>query len=117
MLSLSLPVEIYLSVPPVDLRRGFDRLAQLALEHAGREVTGGGLYVFVNRRRDRVKLLYWGGDGLCLWYKRLEAGRLQLPAVAAETTSVSLSGTQLALILGGIDLQSVRQRKRYCRPA
>ena len=63
MLSLALPVEIYLCTQPTDLRRGFDRLAQAALEHAGREVTSGGLYMFINRRRDRLKLLYWDGDG------------------------------------------------------
>jgi transposase len=117
MLSLALPVEIYLCTQPTDLRRGFDRLAQAALEHAGREVTNGGLYMFVNRRRDRVKLLYWDGDGLCQWYKRLEAGCFQLPAFSSETTSVALSGTQLALILSGVDLRSVQQRKRYRQPA
>ena len=117
MLSLALPVEIYLCTQPTDLRRGFDRLAQAALEHAGREVTSGGLYMFVNRRRDRVKLLYWDGDGLCQWYKRLEAGRFQLPAVPPESSSVALSATQLSLILSGVDLRSVRQRKRYRQPA
>jgi len=117
MLSLALPVEIYLCTQPTDLRRGFDRLAQAALEHAGHEVTSGGLYMFVNRRRDRVKLLYWDGDGLCQWYKRLEAGRFQLPTVSAELTSVTLSATQLSLILSGVDLRSVRQRKRYQRTA
>jgi transposase len=113
MLSLALPVEIYLCTQPTDLRRGFDRLVQAALEHAGREVTCGGLCMFINSRRDRVKLLYWDGDGLCQWYKRLEAGRFQLPAVSPESSSMALSGTQLALILGGVDLRSVRQRKRY----
>jgi transposase len=117
MLSLSLPVEIYLCVEPADLRRGFDRLAQMAQEHAGRDVLAGGLYVFFNRRRDRVKLLWWDSDGLALWYKRLEAGTFQLPAVPPEATSVALSGTQLTLILGGVDLASVRQRKRYRRGA
>jgi transposase len=117
MLSLALPVEIYLCTQPTDLRRGFDRLAQAALEHAAREVINGGLYMFINRRRDRVKLLYWDGDGLCQWYKRLEAGRFQLPIFSSETTSMALSATQLSLILSGVDLRSVRQRKRYRQPA
>jgi transposase len=61
-------------------------------------VLAGGLYVFFNRRRDRVKLLYWDSDGLALWAKRLESGTFQLPSVDAEATSVTLSPTQLALI-------------------
>jgi transposase len=120
MLSLALPVKIYLCVEPTDMRRGFDGLLRMAEEHLARDVLSGGLFVFVNRRRDRLKLLYWDNDGLAIWHKRLEAGRFQLPAVEAgspRANSVTLTGTQLALILGGIDLASARQRKRYRRPA
>ena len=73
MLSLSLPVRIFLCVLPTDMRRGFDGLMRMAEEHLRQNVLDGGLFVFVNRRRDRVKLLYWDGDGLCIWYKKLEA--------------------------------------------
>ena len=113
MLGLALPVEIFLCTEPADMRYGFDRLAQRVEEQAQRDVLAGGLFVFFNRRRDRVKLLYWDTDGLALWAKRLESGTFQLPSMDAEATSVELSATQLALILGGIDLASVRQRKRY----
>ena len=67
MLSLSLPLDIFLCIEPTDMRCGFDRLAQRALEHAARDVLAGGLFVFVNRRRDRIKLLYWDGDGFCVF--------------------------------------------------
>jgi transposase len=117
MLSLNLPVEIYFCAQPTDMRRGFDGLVRMAEEHMSRDVLGGGLYMFVNRRRDRVKLLYWDNDGLALWHKRLEAGRFQLPTIESRCSCVTLTATQLALILGGIDLTSVRQRKRYRRPA
>ena len=117
MLSLSLPVEIFLCVEPTDLRCGYDRLAQRARQHAERDVLRGGLFVFFNRRRDRVKLLYWDRDGLTVWQKRLEVGRFELPRVAPDAKSVALSDTQLALILWGVDLTSVRMRKRYVRPA
>jgi len=117
MLSLALPVEIFLCPEPADMRYGFDRLAQRVREQAGRDVLTGGLFVFFNRRRDRAKLLYWDSDGLALWSKRLESGTFQLPAIAPEATSVALSTTQLALILGGIDLESVRERKRFRRVA
>ncbi len=117
MLSLSLPVRIFLCVLPTDMRRGFDGLMSMAEEHLQQNVLDGGLFVFVNRRRDRVKLLYWDGDGLCLWYKRLEAGTVELPATSRETTHVTLSATELALLLGGIELASARRRKRYRRTA
>jgi transposase len=117
MLSLSLPLDIWLCLEPTDMRCGYDRLAQRALEHARRDVLRGGLFVFFNRRRDRVKLLYWDQDGYAMWQKRLESGRFELPGVAADQRSVTLSQKQLALILWGVDLASVRMRKRYARPA
>jgi transposase len=116
MLSLSLPVEIYLAVEPADMRKAFDGLLALAVEHLGRDPLSGGLFVFVNRRRDRMKLLYWDGDGIAIWAKRLEAGTFQMPAVNAQAKSVALSATELTLLLRGIDLGSVRQRRRYRRP-
>ncbi len=117
MLSLSLPVEIYLSTAPADMRKSFDGLFALAVEHLGRDPFSGGVFVFVNRRRDRMKLLYWDADGLAVWAKRLEAGSFQVPRVAAGARSVTLSATELTLLLRGIDLASVRQRRRYRRIA
>lgn len=117
MLSLSLPVRIFLCVLPTDMRRGFDGLMRMAQEHLEQNVLDGGLFVFINRRRDRVKLLYWDGDGLCIWYKRLERGTVELPAVPNETTHVTLTATELALLLGGIELASAKHRKRYQRSA
>ena len=67
------------------------------------------LFLFVNRRRDRIKILYWDRDGLAIWYKRLETGSFQLPTVNRDTLSVEMSPTQLSLILSGIDLRSARQ--------
>jgi transposase len=115
MLSLSLPVDIYLAVEPADMRKAFDGLFALAVEHLGRDPLSGGLFVFVNRRRDRMKMLYWDADGLAVWAKRLEAGTFQFPKVDAEARSVTLTATELTLLLRGIDLGCVRQRKRYRR--
>jgi transposase len=117
MLSLSLSVEIFLCAEPTDMRKGFDGLLGLVQTQLARDVLVGGLFVFVNRRRDRLKLLYWDEDGLAIWHKRLEAGTFQLPAIAANAPSVQLTAAQLGLILRGIDLASVRVRKRYRRPA
>jgi transposase len=73
MLSLPAEVRIYLCILPTDMRRGFDGLLAQAQQHVEQNPLKGGLYVFVNRRRDRVKLLWWDGDGLAIWYKSQEA--------------------------------------------
>ena len=117
MFSLAPSVPIYLSTGPTDMRKGFDGLCQVAVTHVQKNVLEGGLFVFVNRRQDRVKLLWWDEDGLALFYKRIERGTFELPRVDPEATSVVLSPTQLSLILSGIELDSVRQRKRYRRSA
>jgi transposase len=117
MLSLIPSVEIFFCVQPADMRRSFDGLSRMAEEHLSKNVLGGGLFVFVNKRRDRVKLLWFDGDGYCLFYKRLEEGIFEMPAVGEDAACVALSATELAMLLGGIDLASARRRKRYRRPA
>jgi len=117
MISLPHPVRVFLHAPATDLRKGFDALSGLVTTSFGQELTSGHLFLFVNRRRDRLKILYWDRDGLAIWYKRLETpGTFQLPAVKCDAVAVEMSPTQLALILSGIDLSSARQRKRYQRP-
>ena len=78
MLSLAPEVDIYFCVVPADMRRSFDGLIRMAEEHLARDPLRGGLYVFINKRRDRVKLLYFDGDGPAIWYKRLEVGSFQV---------------------------------------
>lgn len=77
----------------------------------------GHLFLFVNRRRDRIKLLWWDRDGLAMWYKRLEMGTYQLPVVSDDAQGVEIDATQLALLLSGVDQQSAKRRKRYLRVA
>jgi transposase len=117
MISLPHPVRVFLHAPATDLRKGFDALSGLVTAAFGQELTSGHLFLFVNRRRDRLKILYWDRDGLAIWYKRLETpGTFQLPTVDRDAVSIEMSSTQLSLILSGIDLRSARQRKRYVRP-
>jgi transposase len=117
MISLPHRVRVFLHAPPTDLRKGFDALSGLVTNAFGQDPTSGHLFLFVNRRRDRLKILYWDrGDGLAIWYKRLESGSFQIPATPRDSASVEMSPTQLALILSGIDLGSARQRKRYQFP-
>ncbi len=117
MISLPHPVRVFLHTPATDLRKGFDALCGLVTTAFGQDPTSGHLFLFDNRRRDRIKILYWDRDGLAIWYKRLETpGTFQLPTTATEAASIEMTPTQLALILSGIDLSSARQRKRYQRP-
>jgi transposase len=116
MISLPHAVRVFLHTPATDLRKGFDALSGLVTAAFSQDPTSGHLFLFVNRRRDRLKILYWDRDGLAIWYKRLETGSFQLPTAAAEAASIEMSPTQLTLILSGIDLRFARQRKRYQRP-
>jgi transposase len=117
MIILPHSLRVFLHAPATDLRKGFDALSGLVSTAFGQDPTSGHLFLFVNRRRDRIKILYWDRDGLAIWYKRLETpGTFQLPVVGRETVSVEMTATQLSLMLSGIDLGTARQRKRYQRP-
>ncbi len=114
MLALSNNTRIFAFSGPTDMRKGFNGLSGLVAEHFDVELLSGHLFLFCNRRRDRIKLLYWDKDGLAIWYKRLEAGSYQLPKIDSDTDSLEINQMQLSLLLSGIDLASVKQRKRYC---
>jgi transposase len=112
----SATVRIWLAVAPADMRCGFDRLAELARSVTGQEpLDGGHLFLFRGRGGDRLKILYWDRDGFVLWYKRLEEGVFKLPRFEAAQKSVELRASELAMMLDGIDLKSVRRVKRYSR--
>lgn len=117
MLSVPGTVKIFLCLAPTDMRKSIDGLAGLAGNVLRQDPLSGHLFVFLGKRRDRVKLLYFDGDGYALWYKRLEAGTFRLPTATADQTSLALSPADLALLLSGVDLASVRRGKRYQRPA
>lgn len=116
-LDRSLNIGVYLCTTPTDMRKGFDTLAQLVHEHLGHDPLSGDLFLFFSRGKDRLKALVWEPDGFVLWYKRLEAGTYRLPPHAPGTTAVTLKASELAMLLDGIDLKSVRRLPRYHRPA
>jgi transposase len=113
MLSLGATMPIYLFTAPTDMRKSFDGLCGLIATFLGDVPVTAGLFVFINRRRDRMKLMYFDQDGLAIWYKRLEQGRFELPAKAAGRSEVLIDARQLRLILDGVALSSVRHHKRY----
>lgn len=115
MLNIPANVRVYLCTKATDMRKGFDGLHSLVLQVFQRDPLDGHLFLFVNRRGDRLKMLWWDRDGMALFYKRLEAGTYQLPAAPDNAEGVVIDATDLAILLNGIDLQSVKRRKRYSR--
>ena len=95
------------------MRRSFDGLMAIVQSSFERDIRGGDLFLFINRRRDRVKLLWWDGDGLAIFMKRLEQGTFQRPLTTVDAEHVQMDRTELGLLLSGIELSSVRRRKRY----
>ena len=113
MLSLPPAVKLWYCPDPVDMRLGFDGLFALVRSRLQADPLSGHLFIFRNRHADRLKVLYWGGHGLCLWCQRLEAGRYHFPDAPATPTGVELSPGQFQMILDGIDLSRVRHFKRF----
>src|SRR3954453_6452087 len=121
MILLPSAVRIFLCTPPTHLRNRFAGLTGLVQECFAQDLLPGHLFLFLNRRRDRIKILYFDRDGLVIWYKRLEVGSFQnlepTPGAAqlSGSAGIELSITDLALILNGIDLATARRRRRYGR--
>ena len=117
MLSFPPAVRIWLGTSPVDLRRSFDGLAEQVRQQLRNDPLSGHVFVFRNKRGDRVKLLYWDEDGFVIVYKRLEEGTFRWPAVAAGQASAALRAAELAVLLDGIDWSKAQRGRRYQRPA
>lgn len=104
---------IWLCTAPTDMRRGFDRLAEQSRQVTQQDPQSGHLFVFRSRGGERLKVLYWDKDGYALWYKRLEAGTFKLPRIQDGAAALELRASELAMILDGIDLRSVKRVPRY----
>ena len=117
MLTLSATTRIYLAAEPVDLRKGFDGLAAATRLVLRQNPLSGHLFVFYNRRRNRMKVLVWQPSGFLIAYKRLERGCFQIPAMAARgQRHIEMEMADLLLMLEGIDLRGARRRKRWTPP-
>ncbi len=112
MLSVAHNTRIFLRTAPTDMRQSFDGLSGLVRAAFGQTLLDGSWFLFLNKRCDRVKILYWDRDGLALWYKRLEAGTFETLAANGDATTREIDATQLAMLLGGVRLDAPR-RKRF----
>jgi transposase len=113
-LNSSLNFELY--AHPVDMRKSFDGLSNLVSSNLGASPTDGSVYIFINKLRNKVKLLHWQGGGFVLYYKRLEQGSFELPVYDTNTTSLCLDYSQLVLLIDGVSITNIQRRKRYKKP-
>lgn len=100
-------IAVHLASEPVDMRKSIDGLAALVSDHLSLNPLDGQLFVFYNRQRDKIKILYWQNNGFCLWYKRLERERFQIPATL-PAASVAMSAEQLSWLLSGLDFHQLK---------
>lgn len=112
MLTLSPGARVYLAVAPTDLRRGHDGLCALVRSQLELDPYAGHFYVFLGKRGDRVKVLFWDRGGFVVYYKRLSRGRFKVPSVVGADRVV-LDGTELAMLLGGFDLARVARTRAW----
>jgi transposase len=113
MMHLPASVRVYLCLSPCDMRRSFDGLHALVRDHLQLDAFAGHLYLFANKRRDRLKILYWDRDGFAIWAKRLEAGTYAIPSGEPGSRRLEVSVEELGALLSGIDLSSATRRRRY----
>lgn len=116
MIGLSMPGRIFIATAPVDMRKAHDGLCAVVRDCFHEDPFSGDVFVFLNRRRDRVKLLVWDKGGFWLLYKRLEKGRFEaIRASTAGSPSAPLDRAQLAMLLDGFEIKSARKRKHFGR--
>lgn len=116
MLSFAGSLRVFVAIDPCDMRKGFDGLQALVTERLGESVTSGALFVFTNRRRNRLKILFWDRTGLWVCIKRLEKGTFSWPEPdPSGPTKLSLTPEALAMLTDGVDLRGARLRPWYQR--
>ncbi|PLX11868.1 MAG: IS66 family insertion sequence hypothetical protein [Marinilabiliales bacterium] len=113
MFTLSSSLSFHLYGKPTDMRKSFDSLSGLVRDNLGKDPLNGSVYIFINRTRDKIKLLHWQGISFTLYYKRLEEGTFELPEYDPEVGSISLNYSQIVLLVDGLTIKNIHRRKRY----
>ncbi len=116
MLNFPTNVRLYLATQPVDLRRSYDGLSALVDGTFGKQAMSGDLFIFMNRRANQVRILFWDRDGYVIMMKRLEAGTFRRTKTAEGEDLVEIDAGELAMLLEGIDAPTIKRRRRYRAP-
>lgn len=109
-------VRVYLASRHADMRKGVDGLFALVSQQLQLDAFSPSLFVFYSRRRNRVKILWWAENGFVVYYKRLERCTFPIPDFDCEQNYISLSATDLAMLLDGVEISSIRRRPRWQPP-
>ncbi len=113
IVSFSKSIRYYIYRHATDMRKGFDSLCGLVSREFLMSPVSGDVYIFLNHRRNRIKVLHWQGDGFAIFYKRLEKGTYEIPLKNTSINTIEIEAQTLQLILEGITISSVRKRPRY----
>ena len=113
MFGLTTTHRFHLYHKPADMRKGFNGLCGLIQNDLSTSPTDGSVYIFINKTRDKVKLLHWSGSSFIMYYKRLESGTFEIPYYDPTVGSISLSYSQLVLLIDGVSITDISRRKRY----
>ncbi len=113
MFTLSSSNSFHLYSQPTDMRKSFDGLSGLIQNTLESNPCNGDVFIFINRRRDKIKLLHWQGISFTLYYKRLEEGTFELPCYDIETGSIVLNYAQIVMLVDGLTIKNIQKRKRY----
>jgi transposase len=113
MFALTAENTFHLYNQPTDMRKSFDALSGLVRNNLGYDPIYGAVFIFINKSRDKIKLLHWEGSGYLLYYKRLEKGTFELPRYDASVGSITLSYAQMVMIMDGLSIRNLQKRMRY----
>jgi transposase len=113
MFALTAENTFHLYNQPTDMRKSFDALSGLVRNNLGYDPIYGAVFIFINKSRDKIKLLHWEGSGYLLYYKRLEKGTFELPRYDASVGSITLSYAQIVMIMDGLSIRNLQKRMRY----
>ncbi len=117
MFTLSTNNKFHLYGKPTDMRKSFDGLSGLVQNSLGRNPCNGDVFVFINKRRDKVKLLHWQGISFTLYYKRLEEGTFDVPSYDISAGAITLGYTQMVMLVDGLSIQNIWKRKSFAPAA
>ena len=115
MFTLGSSLKFHLYSQPTDMRKSFDSLSGLVQNELGLSSISGDVYVFINKSRNKIKLLHWAGSSFVLYYKRLESGTFEHPRYDIQTGSYSLSYSQIVMLVDGISIKNIEKKKHYAR--
>ena len=115
MFTLGSSLKFHLYSQPTDMRKSFDSLSGLVQNELGQSPVSGDVYVFINKSRNKIKLLHWAGSGFVLYYKRLESGTFEHPRYDIKTGSYSLSYSQVVMLIDGISIKNIERKKHFSR--